>query len=40
MRSEEHLLGLTPDFLFVNKPPDTRMDGDFEVTLEKLLGKW
>ena len=40
MLPEEHILGLSEDFLCLNKPPDVRMDGDFDVTLEKLIGKW
>lgn len=36
----EHVLFLNQDFICLNKPPDLRMDGDFDVTLEKLLQKW
>jgi 23S rRNA-/tRNA-specific pseudouridylate synthase len=28
------------DYLVINKPYDVRMDGDFNVTVEKMLKKW
>jgi hypothetical protein len=39
--ADEHVVQLiTRDYMCVNKPPDVRMDGDFDVTVEKLLRKW
>ena len=30
----------TEDFVIINKPCDVRMDGDFPVTVEKMLRFW
>ena len=34
------LLSLTEDYAVLSKPADVRMDGDFSVTVEKLLLSW
>ncbi|CAM9695901.1 unnamed protein product [Pylaiella littoralis] len=33
-------LSLDDDFVIINKPADVRMDGDFDVTVEKLIRHW
>ena len=37
---DECLLFLNDDFVVINKPPDVRMDGQFNVTVERLLLSW
>lgn len=34
------VLSVSADYICIDKPPDVRMDGDFDVTVEKLLRKW
>ncbi len=34
------ILQQNDDYLVINKPHDVRMDGDFNVTVEKMLKKW
>lgn len=33
-------LSVDDDFLVINKPTDVRMDGEFDVTVEKLIRHW
>eukprot|EP00903_Cladosiphon_okamuranus_P021476 g19743.t1 len=33
-------LSLSQDFVVINKPADVRMDGSFDVTVEKLIRHW
>lgn len=40
IRQEEVLLTLNADYAVLSKPADVRMDGDFSVTVEKLLLSW
>ena len=37
---EDCLLSLNDNFVVVAKPHDVRMDGDFDITLQKLLLSW
>ena len=34
------ILYLSDDFVMINKPCDVRMDGEFPVTVEKLVHRW
>ena len=33
-------MGIDNNFIVLNKPHDLRMDGDFELTVQKLLLQW
>ena len=34
------ILYLSEDYVLIDKPCDVRMDGDFPVTVEKLIDRW
>jgi 23S rRNA-/tRNA-specific pseudouridylate synthase len=38
--AEKCILHMDEHYILVNKPPNVRMDGDFNVTLQKLLLAW
>ena len=38
--SKDHLLHVDANYILVSKPADVRMDGSFDVTLQKLLLQW
>ena len=40
IKSEDVVMSISSDFIVVNKPHDVRMDGAFDLTLQKLLLKW
>ena len=41
VKSSEFLIKfVNSDFCFLNKPPDVRMNGDFLISVEKILLSW
>lgn len=38
--ADDCLISVNDNYIIVSKPPDVRMDGDFDVTLQKMLLHW